>query len=96
MPDLTDQLHYQIVWDEPDASGSFFWNVENGITLLNSGNSVFATLGGDSGIDDSTDYVDFGLPFFLGRTVFVGFAGTTIAYPQETNPITYANGFWAF
>jgi hypothetical protein len=74
----------------------FSWNVENAAALLNSGNSVFDTLGGDSGIDLTTDHVDFGLPFFLGRTVFVGFAGTTIAYPQVTNPITYPNGYWAF
>ncbi len=76
--------------------GLFAWYDENAETLLNSGNSVFSTLGGDSGTDFSTDYVDFGLPFFLGHTVFVGFAGSAIAYPQVTNPITYANGFWAF
>lgn len=74
----------------------FAWYDENAETLLNSGNSVFSTLGGDSGINVSTDYVDFGLPFFLGRTVFVGYAGTTMAYPQADNAITYANGYWAF
>ena len=74
----------------------FSWSVGNADTLMSSGNSVFDNLAGNSGIDVSTDYVDFGLPFFLGQTVFVGFAGTTFAYPQVTNPVTYANGFWAF
>jgi len=75
----------------------YSWNVANADTLLASGNSVFGSLGGDTGINLSTDYVDFGLPFFLGRTVYVGFAGTALVYPpQVVNPITYPNGFWAF
>jgi hypothetical protein len=66
---------------------------------LSSGNSVFNTLGGDSGIDVSTDFVDFGLPFFIGHSIYVGFAGTAITPPQAyptTNPILYPNGYWAF
>ena len=43
----------------------------------------------------STDYVDLGLPFFLGRSVFVGFAGTT-AYDSQDQLVTYPNGYWAF
>jgi hypothetical protein len=72
------------------------WYVANAVTLLHSGNAVFDTLCGDTGIDVETDYVDFGLPFFLGSPVFVGFAGATVASSQTTYPVTYANGFWAF
>jgi hypothetical protein len=85
------------VYGTNSTVGLLSWNVENATTLLNSGNSVFSTLGGDSGISVATDYVDVGLPFFLGRTVYVGFAGTSMAYPQvNTPPITYPNGYWAF
>jgi len=74
---------------------TFTWNLLNAQALLKNGNSVFNTLGGDSGVDASTDFVDLGLPFFLGRSTFVGFAGTTIEYPQgQVN--TYSNGYWAF
>ena len=76
--------------------GLINWYIENAKSLLNSQNSVFSTLGGDSGINVSTDYVDLGLPFFLGQTVFVGYAGTTLPYPQPLSPTTYPNGFWAF
>lgn len=84
------------VYGTNKTTDTVYWYVENGPNLLNSGNSVFSTLGGSSGIDASTDYVDFGLPFFLGKTVFVGFAGTALDYPQTNNPITYTNGYWAF
>src|SRR5208337_2072959 len=73
------------VYGTSGTPGNFGWNVNNAATLLSGANSVFDSLGGDSGIDLSTDYVDFGLPFFLGRTVFVGFAGTTLPYPLATN-----------
>ena len=73
----------------------FQWNVDNANTMLKSGYSVFGSLGGDTGIDVSTDYADFGVPFFLGRTVFVGFAGITIT-DLQAQQVTYPNGFWAF
>lgn len=76
------------------AKGTFGWNIGNADKLLNSGNSVFNNLGGDSGINISTDYVDLGLPFFFGHTVYVGFAGISTAYPQPA--ATYPNGYWAF
>ena len=74
---------------------NFAWNIDNGTSLLSSGNLVLTTLGGDSGIDASSDYVDLGLPFFLGNTVFVGFAGSA-AYDPQGQLITYPNGYWAF
>ncbi len=62
-------------------------SVANAATLINSGNAVFNNVGGDSGIGLSTDYVDLGIPFFLGKSVFVGIEGTNATYP---------NGYWAF
>jgi hypothetical protein len=54
---------------------------------VSTGLAVFNNIGGDSGTAPSNDYVDLGIPFFLGRSVFVGIAGSSTAYP---------NGYWAF
>jgi hypothetical protein len=83
------------VYGTNKTKGVIVWNVQNAATLLNSGNSVFSNLGGDSGINVSTDYVDLGLPFFLGHTIFVGFAGSTIEYPVGQVNL-YSNGYWAW
>ena len=53
--------------------------------------AAFNDLGGDSGTGSSPDYFDFGLPFFYGRNVFVGIAGTKIP-----NGATAPNGYWAY
>jgi hypothetical protein len=83
------------VYGTNKAQKTISWNIDNAAALLNSGNSVFTALGGDSGIDLATDYVVFGLPFFLGNKVFVGFAGTT-AFDPQGQLLTYPNGYWAF
>ena len=75
------------VFGANSVSGPVQLSVANAATLLNSGNAVYNNLGGDSGIGLSTDYVDLGIPFFLGKTVFVGIFGTNTTYP---------NGYWAF
>jgi len=62
-------------------------SVANALRLFNTGLAVFNNLAGDSGVGPSTDYLDFGLPFFIGRPVFVGIAGSNSSY---------ANGYWAF
>jgi hypothetical protein len=69
------------------VSGPVNFTIANAATLLNSGNAVYSNLGGDSGSGLSTDYFDFGLPFFLGKTVFVGMASTNASYPY---------GYWAY
>jgi hypothetical protein len=56
-----------------------------------SGCAAFDNLGGASGEGLSTDYFDLGLPFFFGRSVFVGIAGTT-----TPNNMTAPNGYFAF
>jgi hypothetical protein len=84
------------VYGTNKMQANFGWNIDNATALLNSGNSFFTTLGGDSGIDASSDYVDLGVPFFLtiGK-VFVGFAGAT-AYDLQGELVAYPNGYWAF
>ena len=68
-------------------------NINDATTLLSTNNAVFNDIGGDSvtGGNPSTDSWDLGLPFFLGRTVFVGIAGTSM--PAGINA---PNGFVAF
>jgi hypothetical protein len=75
------------VYGANSASTPVSFTIANAAALLNSGLAAFNNLGGDSGTGPSTDYVDLGLPFFFGRTVFVGIAGASTTYP---------NGYWAF
>jgi len=68
-------------------------SIANALTLF-SNNPTFAAfdnLGGDSGTDQTTDYFDFGLPFFFGRNVYTGIMGTT-----APNNASVPNGYWAF
>jgi hypothetical protein len=57
------------------ATGPVSFNIANADSLFSSSNAAFNDLGGDSGTSPSTDYFDFGLPFFFGRNVFVGING---------------------
>jgi hypothetical protein len=72
-------------------SGSLTFSIANADNLFNSGYAAFNDLGGDSGDSPSTDYFDFGMPFFFGRNVFVGIAGQTV-----TGVANAPNGFWAY
>jgi hypothetical protein len=74
------------------TTGQVNFSIANADSLL--GNATFAAfndLGGDSGTGPSTDYFDFGLPFFYNRNVFVGIAGT--AAPNGANA---PYGYWAY
>lgn len=75
------------------GSATVSLNINDATTLFSTNNSVFNDLGSDSvpGGSPLTDFWDLGLPFFLGRTVFVGIAGT--AMPVGVNA---PNGFVAF
>ncbi len=53
-------------------------NIYDATTLFKTNNAVFNDLGSDSGTSQATDYFDFGAPFFIGRTVFVGIAGQAV------------------
>jgi hypothetical protein len=73
------------------TSGPVSFNIENADALFNTGFAAFNDLGGDSGTSPSTDYFDFGMPFFFGRNVFVGIAGQTV-----TGVTNAPYGFWAY
>jgi len=75
------------------ASGTVNLSIANADTLFaaNPSFAAFNNLGGASGTGLSTDYFDLGLPFFFGRSVFVGIAGTTVP-----NNATAPNGYFAF
>jgi hypothetical protein len=63
------------------GSANISLNINNATTLFGTNNAVFNDLGSDSVFPNgnpSTDFWDLGMPFFLGRTVFVGIAGTTV------------------
>lgn len=54
------------------------FSIGNADTLFgNLAFTAFNDLGGDSGTGASTDYADFGMPFFYGKNVFVGIMGAT-------------------
>jgi hypothetical protein len=70
----------------------------NADTLFKTGNAAFNDLGGDGGTSPSTDDLDFGLPIFFGRSVYVGmmpgvFSGES-APPSAASSATY--GYYAF
>lgn len=73
------------------GSGTISLNIADATTLFTSNNAVFNNLGGDSGTSPATDYFDIGLPFFLGRTVFIGIGGETVP-----NGVSAPYGFVAF
>jgi len=73
------------------TTGTVTFSIENADSLFNTGYAAFNDLGGDSGNSPSTDYFDFGVPFFFGRNVFVGIRGQTV-----TGVSNAPYGFWAF
>ncbi|HET7212815.1 MAG TPA: DUF3443 family protein [Terriglobia bacterium] len=67
-------------------------NVANAEALFaaNGGqNAAFNNLAGDSGSGTSSDYFDYGLPFFYGRDVFVGIE-------NQTGPNNIVGPYYAF
>jgi hypothetical protein len=75
------------------ATGTATANIENADTLFtdNPGFSAFNNLARESLSGSGPDQFVLGLPFFYGRSVFVGIAGTTIP-----NNVSAPNGYFAF
>ena len=74
------------------ATGSVSFNIANADSLFSSNggnNAAFNDLGGDSGTSTSSDYFDFGIPFFYGRNVFVGING-------QPGPNGSVGPYWAY
>ena len=68
---------------DQSASATVNFQISNANDLFNSGNAAFTDLGGDS-----SQFFDLGLPFFLGRNVYIGF---------ESKSSTLASGtYWAY
>jgi hypothetical protein len=82
------------------TSGTIAFNVMNADTLFATKNAAFNDIAGDGGTSAISDDLDFGLPFFFGRTVYVGmmpevFSGETS--PPSTASATIAPyGYYAF
>ena len=75
------------------GSGTVTLSIENADQLFTANPSfaAFNDVGSDSGTGPSTDSFDFGAPFFLGKTVFLGIAGGAV--PNNANA---PYGFVAF
>lgn len=73
------------------GSGTTSLTIYDATTLVRTHNAVFNDLGADSGTSPSTDFFDFGAPFFMGRTVFIGIAGEAVSGVGNV-----PNGFVAF
>ena len=57
-------------------------------------NAAFANLAGGLALGQANDYVNLGMPFFYGRTVYVGIGGEVP--PSGVAISTHALGYWAF
>jgi hypothetical protein len=81
------------VYGANGASGMVNVNIDNADMLFSDspGFSAFNNLARESLSGMGTDQFDLGLPFFYGRTVFVGIAGTAIP-----NSVNAPNGYVAF
>jgi len=71
------------------TTGPVSFSIANADSLFATGNAAYDNLGGDSGTSPATDYFDFGLPFFFGRSVFVGIEG-------QTGPQGAVGPYWAY
>ncbi|MGH9475359.1 MAG: DUF3443 domain-containing protein [Terriglobales bacterium] len=69
------------------VSASATWNVANAQNLFNTGNAAFNNLAGP----DPNNF-DFGLAFFFGRTVGIGFNGAQV----QVLGTTYVGPFYAY
>jgi hypothetical protein len=81
------------------TSGTITFSIMNADTLFTqTSNAAFNDLGGDGGTAPSNDSFDLGLPFFFGKSVYIGmmpgvFTGESAAPSAATSA---TNGYYAF
>lgn len=89
-PTSTQSLTATLTGAGGSPTGAVSFEIGNTNTLITYNNMVYDNIGGDIG---ESDMFDWGLPFFLGRSVFVGIKGSS----ATVNTNQTANGpFWAF
>lgn len=74
------------------TSGAYTFYIGDADTLFNSGNSAFSNLGGNGG----SSLFDWGLPFFYGKTIYVGLEGKTATFTHVSGGAAQPGPFWAF
>jgi hypothetical protein len=75
-----------------NSSANILFSIGNADNLSNSGNTAFSNVGGAfAGIGG----IDWGLPFYLGRTVYMIFAGESAVIGGVTYPAS-SNGYWIY
>ncbi len=77
-------------YGSPTLGISFSIGNEN--SLFGTGNYAFNNLGGSTSGLSTGGVFDWGLPFFFGRTVYVGLSGTT----STVNSTSTSGPYWAF
>jgi hypothetical protein len=80
------------------TSGTITFSIANADTLFATNNAAFNDLGGDSGTSPANDFFDFGLPFFFGKSVYVGMmpGAFTGESPAPSAASSATNGYYAF
>ncbi len=61
-----------------NSTGTINFSIGNAPWLLNSSNTAFATLASSLGSSFTGNLINWGMPFFYGRTVYMVFAGNSI------------------
>lgn len=88
-PTATQTLSAVLRGSGGSPSISINFDIGNTNTLVSYSNMVYDNIGGDIG---EADMFDWGLPFFLGRSVFVGIKGSS----ATVNGGSVSGPFWAF
>ncbi|MCE3269199.1 MAG: lipoprotein of unknown function, partial [Burkholderiales bacterium] len=75
------------------SNANINFNIGNANGLFSSDNTAFSNVGAT--FEGLTGVIDWGLPFYLGRTVYMIFAGSTATINGITYPAS-PNGYWIY